>query len=220
MSRTVRRSPSNSPAAVCDSTSELDALVAELFPTDQQHADWYLRQPKQASVSPEQTTLDYASDPAAEAERVRLVSEVSAAIDAERRTREALAQSIVAEGDAVDALRHQSGQCTALERTVEALRKQCGELQLLHANGIVLLESAQQAGAEVEHALGQRLEATEASLAECEAQVEGSNRRVQAALEEQQRTESSRQVAQGCVCLLYTSPSPRDRTRSRMPSSA
>ena len=23
-----------------------------------------------------------------------------------------------------------------------------------------------------------------------------------------------------CVCLLYTSPSPRDRTRSRMPSSA
>ena len=24
----------------------------------------------------------------------------------------------------------------------------------------------------------------------------------------------------GCVCLLYTSPSPRDRTRSRMPSSA
>ena len=24
----------------------------------------------------------------------------------------------------------------------------------------------------------------------------------------------------GCSCLLYTSPSPRDRTRSRMPSSA
>ena len=24
----------------------------------------------------------------------------------------------------------------------------------------------------------------------------------------------------GCDCLLYTSPSPRDRTRSRMPSSA
>ena len=23
-----------------------------------------------------------------------------------------------------------------------------------------------------------------------------------------------------CICLLYTSPSPRDRTRSRMPSSA
>ena len=23
-----------------------------------------------------------------------------------------------------------------------------------------------------------------------------------------------------CLCLLYTSPSPRDRTRSRMPSSA
>ena len=27
-------------------------------------------------------------------------------------------------------------------------------------------------------------------------------------------------VAQGAGCLLYTSPSPRDRTRSRMPSSA
>jgi len=27
-------------------------------------------------------------------------------------------------------------------------------------------------------------------------------------------------VVQGGVCLLYTSPSPRDRTRSRMPSSA
>ena len=25
---------------------------------------------------------------------------------------------------------------------------------------------------------------------------------------------------QFCLCLLYTSPSPRDRTRSRMPSSA
>ena len=27
-------------------------------------------------------------------------------------------------------------------------------------------------------------------------------------------------VGEGVVCLLYTSPSPRDRTRSRMPSSA
>ena len=27
-------------------------------------------------------------------------------------------------------------------------------------------------------------------------------------------------VAQNIICLLYTSPSPRDRTRSRMPSSA
>ena len=27
-------------------------------------------------------------------------------------------------------------------------------------------------------------------------------------------------IAKGCACLLYTSPSPRDRTRSRMPSSA
>ena len=29
-----------------------------------------------------------------------------------------------------------------------------------------------------------------------------------------------REGAQGTFCLLYTSPSPRDRTRSRMPSSA
>ena len=27
-------------------------------------------------------------------------------------------------------------------------------------------------------------------------------------------------IDQACCCLLYTSPSPRDRTRSRMPSSA
>ena len=27
-------------------------------------------------------------------------------------------------------------------------------------------------------------------------------------------------IVQVCTCLLYTSPSPRDRTRSRMPSSA
>ena len=27
-------------------------------------------------------------------------------------------------------------------------------------------------------------------------------------------------AAKGKLCLLYTSPSPRDRTRSRMPSSA
>ena len=29
-----------------------------------------------------------------------------------------------------------------------------------------------------------------------------------------------RNIYEGLVCLLYTSPSPRDRTRSRMPSSA
>ena len=32
--------------------------------------------------------------------------------------------------------------------------------------------------------------------------------------------ENERHRAQGEDCLLYTSPSPRDRTRSRMPSSA
>ena len=29
-----------------------------------------------------------------------------------------------------------------------------------------------------------------------------------------------KKTGQVCICLLYTSPSPRDRTRSRMPSSA
>ena len=32
--------------------------------------------------------------------------------------------------------------------------------------------------------------------------------------------EVDRQIGEGSFCLLYTSPSPRDRTRSRMPSSA
>ena len=31
---------------------------------------------------------------------------------------------------------------------------------------------------------------------------------------------SLRKMADNNICLLYTSPSPRDRTRSRMPSSA
>ena len=33
-------------------------------------------------------------------------------------------------------------------------------------------------------------------------------------------TYSSKRKEEDAVCLLYTSPSPRDRTRSRMPSSA
>ena len=32
--------------------------------------------------------------------------------------------------------------------------------------------------------------------------------------------EGERVLAASCICLLYTSPSPRDRVRSRMPSSA
>ena len=32
--------------------------------------------------------------------------------------------------------------------------------------------------------------------------------------------EKSAKTRKNCICLLYTSPSPRDRTRSRMPSSA
>ena len=35
-----------------------------------------------------------------------------------------------------------------------------------------------------------------------------------------QENEEAVKAAWGDVCLLYTSPSPRDRTRSRMPSSA
>ena len=36
----------------------------------------------------------------------------------------------------------------------------------------------------------------------------------------QQKAEAGRAKLQAEICLLYTSPSPRDRTRSRMPSSA
>ena len=36
----------------------------------------------------------------------------------------------------------------------------------------------------------------------------------------QQMVEAVNQLEQSYYCLLYTSPSPRDRTRSRMPSSA
>ena len=32
--------------------------------------------------------------------------------------------------------------------------------------------------------------------------------------------EEARRIDEASICLLYTSPSPRDRTRSRMPSSA
>jgi len=34
------------------------------------------------------------------------------------------------------------------------------------------------------------------------------------------KIQDRKQSAQNKICLLYTSPSPRDRTRSRMPSSA
>ena len=34
------------------------------------------------------------------------------------------------------------------------------------------------------------------------------------------RVTSSADIGEDYLCLLYTSPSPRDRTRSRMPSSA
>ena len=37
---------------------------------------------------------------------------------------------------------------------------------------------------------------------------------------EESRRKRLAEAAQNGVCLLYTSPSPRDRTRSRMPSSA
>ena len=39
-------------------------------------------------------------------------------------------------------------------------------------------------------------------------------------LNEDKREEARAYFIDGIACLLYTSPSPRDRTRSRMPSSA
>ena len=62
-------------------------------------------------------------------------------------------------------------------------------------------------------------------LAYDRAQVEADAERIRIAEEENRifkdlkfHTPASR--AQYITCLLYTSPSPRDRTRSRMPSSA
>ena len=39
-------------------------------------------------------------------------------------------------------------------------------------------------------------------------------------LEKNRNTSTGKPVIPSIPCLLYTSPSPRDRTRSRMPSSA
>ena len=38
--------------------------------------------------------------------------------------------------------------------------------------------------------------------------------------QEDQKTVRAENITESLICLLYTSPSPRDRTRSRMPSSA
>ena len=50
----------------------------------------------------------------------------------------------------------------------------------------------------------------------CEAEVE----KYQAVVDKLEEEESEILEEQEKLCLLYTSPSPRDRTRSRMPSSA
>eukprot|EP00657_Telonema_sp_P-1_P001000 TRINITY_DN12108_c0_g1_i1.p1 TRINITY_DN12108_c0_g1~~TRINITY_DN12108_c0_g1_i1.p1 ORF type:complete len:101 (+),score=41.03 TRINITY_DN12108_c0_g1_i1:203-505(+) len=63
-----------------------------------------------------------------------------------------------------------------------------------------------------------RLRMTTTAEVDAEAHLEAalvSKRRHQALM-----AKSSKPVTRLTVCLLYTSPSPRDRTRSRMPSSA
>ena len=49
---------------------------------------------------------------------------------------------------------------------------------------------------------------------------EGNNRIAQILTKHDERIEQSMKTDTLIICLLYTSPSPRDRTRSRMPSSA
>ena len=51
-------------------------------------------------------------------------------------------------------------------------------------------------------------------------QIGGNPRTVRETLIGEQFTDKAFENDQNMSCLLYTSPSPRDRTRSRMPSSA
>ena len=57
-------------------------------------------------------------------------------------------------------------------------------------------------------------------LAPAVVQVDANNGFAPLALELGAEPLASKAASQGIACLLYTSPSPRDRTRSRMPSSA
>jgi len=50
--------------------------------------------------------------------------------------------------------------------------------------------------------------------------ISGLQRKFRENMEVVPRVGGARQLARAYTCLLYTSPSPRDRTRSRMPSSA
>ena len=72
-------------------------------------------------------------------------------------------------------------------------------------------EAADEEAAEHERAL----DAMQRRTAQLEAELEGVGE-----AEARQRARAERLVAEAGDCLLYTSPSPRDRTRSRMPSSA
>ena len=57
----------------------------------------------------------------------------------------------------------------------------------------------------------QNLNDTLADAAKHDRGIDAAGRRVRKKLSE---------IAKTCTCLLYTSPSPRDRQKSRMPSSA
>ena len=50
--------------------------------------------------------------------------------------------------------------------------------------------------------------------------VLGPDKKKMAIVKKRQEEEAAAEAAEEEACLLYTSPSPRDRTRSRMPSSA
>ena len=94
------------------------------------------------------------------------------------------------------------------ERTIAATRERALEAQLLSAHAEA--EDARAAGAASQRQCEEERRSVNERAAEAVAK-EHEDRRIEA--------ENSKQD-DGDACLLYTSPSPRDKRQSRMPSSA
>ena len=64
------------------------------------------------------------------------------------------------------------------------------------------------------------VELAEAEVKKQNANLVAAEAKIKEAMAKQQEALAKKMEAEAEACLLYTSPSPRDRTRSRMPSSA